>query len=159
MSTSLPDLMKLQSERDQLLFEIKQLERDIEKISDQLADSEQYEDPDRQVGGDWWYRARDAKRHKERERKTFIARAGRLGRTLARYPDEHNQQGKAVIKDVLRTLLHVARAAARFHGDESEENSDRLAFTLDHLDKHVPGWDQPREIEERPVMQKLRLVD
>lgn len=159
MSTSVPNLNKLRTEQDRMLFEIKQLERDIETISDQLADSGQYEDIDRKVGSDWWYRARDAKRYKERERETRIARVNRIGRLLDKHPNEQDEQSKVVLKDVLRTLFHVAKAAARYYEDSSEGKGDRLASAIDRLDAHIPGWDVPQTSKGKSSMQTLRLVD
>jgi len=132
---------QLQSERDRLVFEIASLEKDILSIRDQLAEAEGTS----REGTDWWRKASDARRHKERERRVKMARLGRVDRKLGRMqPDETKVQQKAALREVLRALFLVARTSLAYYEEDSELNE--LAFTdaLDRLDEVVPDWDKPQ---------------
>jgi len=74
----------LQAQKRRIHFDVETLEREIRNIDDQLEGAEFATDPNRKEGSDWWHRARDAKRHKERQRRILLARAARLERELQR---------------------------------------------------------------------------
>ena len=153
MSKPNPSVVELQSERSRTLFEIEELEREIRVISDQLDDARDTE----KENTDWWHRARDAKRHKERQRRVLMARADRLTRNLNRIsPDAKKAEAKETLREVMRTLFTVARTALAFYEDETEENETAFTNALDRLDQVIPGWDGPQE-RKPPTLQKVEM--
>lgn len=157
MRNRTPTAIEVQAERDRILFDIEVLEREIRSISEQLEDAEVSGDPLRQEKSDWWYRARDAKRHKERQRRILVARVGRLQRELGRiHPSAKKEEAKSAMREVLRTLFQVARTGLAFYEDDTEENETAFAEALDQLDQVVPGWDKTQE-RKPPKLKKLEM--
>lgn len=149
------DVVSLQGRRDQTLFETQTLERDLTSIREQLDEAAFSDDPERQEGSEWWRRARDAQRHKEREHRIAVARFNRLVRRLARVkPDVKKAQAKQALREVLKTLFIVARASLAFYEDGTDEAEDALAQALDRLDQVVPGWEGP---QERTTFRKMDI--
>lgn len=158
MAPTSKSLVELQSERDRILFEVETLEREIRSISDQLDAAEYTDDPDRKEGSSWWHRARDAKRHKERQRRILISQADRLKRRIDKYkPDRKKAEAKAQLREVMRALFMVAKTASEFYETDTEETETAFTDALDRLDQVVPGWDGPQERKEKPVLRKVRM--
>jgi len=138
--------LELQNERNRALFEIESLEREIRSIDDQFEEAIDSAEPSRREGSDWWRRARDAKNHKEKQRRVLLAREARLARELARIkPDAKKAEAKSALKDVLKALFMVARSALAYYDDDSEVNETAFTDALDQLDKVVPGWESPKK--------------
>jgi len=141
----MPNVVRLQAESDRLTFRIETLEQDILAIRRQLDEAAYAEDEKRQEGSDWWHRARDALRHKERDRAVLVARLERIQRRLRKvHPDIRKAQKKEALRGVLKALFVVARAALDYYERTSEEHEENLADALDQLDQAVPGWDGPQ---------------
>lgn len=135
-------IAEIQAERARILFDVETLEKEIRSIEDQLEEAEFATNPERQKNTNWWIRARDAKGHKERQRRVLLARSERLQREMDRVqPDEKKEEAKAALRDVMQTLFLVARASLSFYEDESAKNEEALTEALDQLDRVVPGWD------------------
>lgn len=149
MSKRTPNVLGLQREHRKLLFEIEELEDEIRSIKEQLETAEFAKDPERRQGSGWWHRANDALRYKKKRRRVLIARADRVQRKLDRIsPSDKKAEAKAKLKEVMRTLLLVARTALNYYEDDSEDNEDKFTDALDRLDVVVPGWDGDEEEEE-----------
>jgi len=150
-----PKVRDLQVRRDRCLFEIKTLEGDIVRIQDQLVEAQ----GTRRERTDWFRRAADAKRHKERERRILLAKLQRLNRKLGNVkPEARRAEAKEQLREVLRALFRVARASLDFYEDENELTEETLTDALDWLDQVVPNWDQPQEPKERkPALRMMGL--
>jgi hypothetical protein len=119
-----------------VLFEIESLEHELRSIADQLEDAE----GTNKENTDWWHRARDAKRHKERQRRVLVARSDRISRKLNRIsPDTRKAEAKEGLREVLRTLFAVAKTSLAFYEDETPENETAFTDALDRLDQVVPA--------------------
>lgn len=154
MNDRTPRVVELQAERNRILFEIEELEAEIRRINVQLEEAEGTE----KENSDWWFRARDAKRHKERNRRVLIARADRLMRKLNKVkPERRKSEAKESLREVLRTLFMVARTALEFYEDDTEENETAFTDALDRLDQVVPGWDGPQK--KKPPLKKMGLTE
>jgi seryl-tRNA synthetase len=138
----------LQAEHRRTLFEIEELEDEVRAIKEQLEGAEFSQDPNKKEGSAWWYRANDALRHKKKRRRVLVARADRIQRKLNRIqPDEKKAEAKAKLKEVMKTLLLVARTSLDYYEDDSEDNEDAFTTALDRLDVVVPGWDGERDVD------------
>lgn len=148
MSKQSHSTIELQAEHRRALFEIEELEDEIRSIKEQLEAAEYAKDPEKRQGSAWWYRASDALRHKKKRRRVLIARADRIQRKLNRIqPNEKKAEAKAKLKEVVRSLILVARTALDYYEDDSEKHEDAFTSALDRLDVVVPGWDGERDVD------------
>jgi chromosome segregation ATPase len=151
-----PEFRPFQIDRDRMLFEIRTLERDIERIEEQLDEAE----GTTKQGTDWWHRAQDALRHKQKDRRICMARVQRLNHKLAKVkPDQRKAEAKAQIREILRALFLVARTALDLYEDDNELTETRFTDALDKLDQIVPDWDQPQPVQPKPTLRLLGLDD
>jgi hypothetical protein len=136
-----------------MLFEVRTLERDIERIEEQLDEAE----GSPKQNTDWWHRANDALRHKRKDRRICLNRIQRLNRKLGKVkPDERREEAKAQLREILRTLFLVARTSLDFYEDDNELTETRFTDALDKLDQLVPDWDCP-VIKPKPVLKTMGL--
>lgn len=158
MTKNFPNAITLNAQCERIQFEMRSLEADILRIQQQLLDAEEGVGS-RTTESDWYHRAQDAKRHKERDRRVLDARLQRLTRKLNRMnPRLRTDQAKAQIREVLRVLFSVARASLAFYEEDSKERETALTDALDRLDESVPDWDRPQpEPQPKQVYVKLGL--
>lgn len=156
MSTQEPNVLALQTEQNQLRFEIRTLEHDIERIQRQLDDAEGTQ----RENSDWWFRAKDALRHKMRDRNIRQARIQRIVRKLSNVkPEARREEAKGQLREVLRVLFQVARTSLDFYENDKEVTEVAFTEALDQLDQIVPDWDKPQAQEPKPLLQTLGLGD